>query len=138
MRGLDSNIIVYALNRDLPDHNFCKNLLETIATGEATISIPSIVFMESYHALVYAYKFNESEVKDRLTAIIDSENVNVLEISVSTILIAFEIAEEYKTGGRDSLIAASILENNIKEIYSHDRDFDKIKRIKRIDPIKLN
>ena len=136
MRGMDSNIIVYTLNQDLPEYIECKNLLKKIADGIETISIPSIVFMESYHALVGAYKFNELEVKRRLIAIIDSENINVLEISVSTILLAFEIAEEYKTGGRDSLIAASLLENNIKEIYSHDIDFDKIKRIKRIDPLK--
>ena len=67
--------------------------------------------------------------------IIDSENISISDISTSTILIAFEIAKAYKTGGRDSLIAASLLENNIKEIYSHDTDFDDITRIKRIDPI---
>ena len=136
MKGVDSNIIVYALNQDLHEHGNCKGLLKKVADGEETISVPSIVFMESYHALVYAYKFDESEVKRRIIAIIDSENINVLEIAVSTILLAFEIAEEYKTGGRDSLIAASLLEHNIQEIYSHDKDFDKIKRIKRIDPIQ--
>lgn len=136
MRGIDSNIIVYALNQDLPEYHHCKSLLMKIADGEETISAPSIVFMESYHALVNVYKFKESEVKRRIIAVIDSENINVLEISVSTILLAFEIAEECKTGGRNSLIAANLLENNLKEIYSHDKDLDKIKRIKRIDPIE--
>ncbi|TFG28582.1 MAG: PIN domain-containing protein [Promethearchaeota archaeon] len=136
MKGMDSNIIVYALNQDLPEHSECRNLLKNIAEGKETISIPSIVLMESYHALVNAYKYDGSEVKKRLISIIDSENINVLEISVSTILLAFEIADEYKTGGRDSLIAASLLEYDIKKIYSHDKDFDKIKRLKRIDPVK--
>jgi len=135
MRGIDSNIIVYALNKDLPEHLDCKNLLKKIANGEETVSIPAIVFMESYHALVKAYKFNELKVKKRLLTIIDSENISILDISTSTILLAFEIAEAYKTGGRDSLIAASLLENNIKEVYSHDTDFDDITRIKRIGPI---
>ena len=114
MRGIDSNIIVYALNKDLPEHLDCKNLLKKIANGEETVSIPAIVFMESYHALVKAYKFNELKVKKRLLNIIDSENISILDISTSTILLAFEISEAYKTGGRDSLIAASLLENNIK------------------------
>ncbi|MDX1798023.1 MAG: PIN domain-containing protein, partial [Candidatus Lokiarchaeia archaeon] len=65
----------------------------------------------------------------------DSKNISVLDISISSILLAIEIAETYKTGGRDSLIAASLLENKIQEIYSHDMDFDKILLIKRIDPI---
>ncbi|MHA1414035.1 MAG: type II toxin-antitoxin system VapC family toxin [Promethearchaeota archaeon] len=134
MRGVDSNIIVYALNKDLPEHLPCKELLINIVNGNELVSIPSIVFMESFYALVKAFNFKETEVKKRLTAIIDSVNINVLDISTSSILLAFEIAEKYGTGGRDSLIAASLLENKIQEIYSHDSDFDKIKLIKRIDP----
>ncbi len=135
MRGIDSNILVYALNKDLPGHLPCKELLINIVNGKELIGIPSIVFMECFHALVKAFKYKEVEVKKRLVAIIDSININVLDVSTSSILFAFEIAEKYRNGGRDSLIAASLLENKIQEIYSHDSDFDKIKLIKRIDPI---
>ena len=137
MRGIDSNILVYALNKDLQEHLPCKELLIDIVNGNQLVSIPSNVFMESFHALVKAFNYKESEVKKRLIAIIDSKNINILDISVSSILLAFEIAEKYKTGGRDSLIAASLLENNIQEIFSHDSDFDKIKLIKRIDPVQI-
>ncbi|MBA7545449.1 tRNA(fMet)-specific endonuclease VapC [subsurface metagenome] len=135
MRGIDSNILVYALNKDLPEHLPCKELIIDIVNGKELVSIPSIVLMECFHALVKAFKYKEVEVKRRLIAIIDSKNINVLAISTSSILLAFEIAERYRTGGRDSLIAASLLENKILEIYSHDTDFDKILLIKRIDPI---
>ena len=135
MRGIDSNILVYSLNKDLPEHLPCKELLIDIINGKEVVSIPSIVFMECFHALVKAFKYKEVEVKKRLIAIIDSKNINVLDISTSSILLAFEIAEKYSTGGRDSLIAASLLENKIQEIYSHDTDFDKILLINRIDPI---
>ena len=135
MRGIDSNILVYALNKDLPEHLPCKELLIDIVKGKELVSIPSIVFMESFHALVKAFKYKEVEVKKRLVSLIDSKNLNVLDISTSSILFAFEIAEKYGTGGRDSLIAASLLENKIQEIYSHDSDFDKILLLNRIDPI---
>ena len=135
MRGIDSNILVYALNKDLPEHFPCKELLIDIINGNELVSIPSVVFMECFHALVKSYKYKEGEVKKRLIAIIDSKNINVLTISTSSILLAFEIAEKYKTGGRDSLIAANLMENKIQEIYSHDSDFDKIRLMKRIDPI---
>ena len=134
MRGIDSNILVYALNKDLPEHLPCKELLINVVSGKELVSIPSIVFMECFHALVKAFEYKEVEVKKRLIAIIDSKNINVLDISTSSILFAFEIAEKYKTGGRDSLIAASLLENKIQEIYSHDSDFDKILLLKRIEP----
>ena len=136
MKGIDANIIVCAVNSDLPEHSCSKGLLEEVARGMEPIAIPNIVFMESYHALVYRYKFNSINVKERLIAILESENVVVLDITTTTILYAFEIASHYYTGGRDSLIAASLLENNIKEIYSHDGAFDSIKEINRIDPIK--
>jgi len=134
MRGIDSNILVYALNKDLPEHLPCKQLLIDIINGIELVSLPSVVFMESFHALVKSYKYKEVEVKKRLVALIDSKNINVLVISTSSVLLAFEIAEKFKTGGRDSLIAASLLENKIQEIYSHDSDFDKILLMKRIDP----
>ena len=134
MRAIDSNILVYALNEDLPEHVFCKDLLKSVINGKEIVSIPSIVFMESFHALVKAYKYKETDVKKRLIALIDSRNIILLDITTATILLAFEIAEKFETGGRDSLIAASLLENKIQEIYSHDSDFDKI-LLKRIDPI---
>lgn len=136
MIGVDSNIIVYSLNNDLPEHKYCVELLENVATGKEIIAIPCIVFMESYHALVYTYKFDYREVKNRLIAIIDSDNVIIFDISTLTILYAFEIAGQYNIGGRDALITACLLENNIKKLYSHDRDFDVIKEIIRIDPVK--
>ncbi len=136
MIGIDSNIIIYALNSDLPEHIYCVKLLENVATGKEIIGIPCIVFMESYYALVYAYKFEYLEVKKRLTAVIDSDNIVIFDISTLTILYAFEIAGQYKIGGRDSLIAACLLENNIKKLYSHDKDFDVIKEIIRVDPVK--
>ena len=136
MKGIDSNIIIYALNSDLPEHTYCVQLFEDIANGVETIGIPAIVFMESYHALVYSYKFKHSEVKKRLTTFIDSEFIIIYNISTSTLLYAFEIAAQYNIGGRDALITASLLENNIKKIYSHDKDFDSIKEIIRIDPVK--
>ncbi len=135
MKGIDSNIIIYALNKDLPEHESCRNLLVKIAKGLETIAIPTVVLMESYHVLVRAYKFAPSEVKKRLVSIIESENINILGEGLSSILLAFDVAEEFDTGGRDSLIVACLLENNIKELYSHDKDFDKIDLIKRIDPI---
>jgi predicted nucleic acid-binding protein len=135
MRGIDSNILVYALNEDLPEHVPCRDLLINIVNGQELVSIPSIVFMECFHALVKAFKYKEIEVKKRLIAIMDSRNINILDISTSSVLLAFEIAEKYGTGGRDSLIVASLLENKIQEIYSHDTDFDKILLIQRIDPI---
>jgi len=136
MKGVDSNILVYAINKDLPEHIFCKSLLEKVAKGEEVVAIPAIVFMESFHALVFVYKYPPTEVKLRLTALIDSKYVDVLNINVGSILIAFEIADLYGTGGRNSLIAASLLEHSINIIYSHDKDFDEIAKINRIDPIE--
>ncbi|MGV9141631.1 MAG: type II toxin-antitoxin system VapC family toxin [Promethearchaeota archaeon] len=135
MKGVDSNIIVYAINKDLPEHIYCKELLKRVANGDEIIAIPSIVFMESFHALVHVYKFPIKKVKIRLSALIDSKYVNVLDINVGSIVIAFEITESYGTGGRDSLIAASLLENSINTIYSHDKDFDNITKLERLDPI---
>jgi len=37
---------------------------------------------------------------------------------------------------RDALIAANMVDNNIKNIISADKVFDRIEEVRRIDPLK--
>jgi len=135
MQGIDSNILIYALHQDFPEHRESVQVFLDIMQKDKPIAISSIVFMEVYHTLVHKIKISAEKVKLRLKALILSPNIIVLEISSKSILYALELAVKRNLGGRDSLIAANYLENAISIILSHDKDFDKIPEIQRIDPI---
>jgi len=135
MKGIDTNIIVYSLAGDYPEHPPCRDLFIQIAKGTLSVIISGIVMMEAYHTLVYKIQYPPKEVKRRLIALMKSKNINILAISSKTILFALEVASQYKIGGRDALIAANYLESGCSEIFSHDSDFDRIPLLQRNDPI---
>ena len=120
MKGIDTNIIVYSLAGDYPEHLQCKRLFLQIARGELSVVISGIAIMEAYHTLVYKIKYSPQEVKKRLIALIKSKNINIIEITSKTVLFALEIASQYVVGGRDALIAANYLEFGCKDIFSHE------------------
>lgn len=135
MQGIDSNILVYALHQDFPEHQKCVQVFLDVMHKNKPLAISSIVFMEVYHTLVHKIKISAEKVKLRLKSLILSSNIMVLEITSKSILYALELAGSRNLGGRDSLIAANYLENAISIIISHDKDFDKIPEIQRVDPI---
>ncbi|MCF2140170.1 MAG: type II toxin-antitoxin system VapC family toxin [Candidatus Lokiarchaeota archaeon] len=136
MKGIDTNIIVYSLAGDYPEHLQCKRLFLQIAKGELSVVLSGITIMEAYHTLVYKIKYSPQEVKKRLIAIMKSKNINIIQITSKTVRFALELASQYIVGGRDALITANYLEFGCKEIFSHDYDFDKIPLLRRIDPIE--
>ena len=44
------------------------------------------------------------------------------------------LMNDYKLDFDDALIVSVMLSNNIKELISFDKDFDKVKEIKRMEP----
>jgi predicted nucleic acid-binding protein len=136
MEGIDINILIYALHKDFPEHKKSVSVFLEKIRNEQPLAVSCIIFMEVYHTLVHKVKIPANEVKNRLKALILSSNTLVLEITTKSILHALELAEIRNLGGRDALIAANYLENSISTIISHDKDFDNIPELKRIDPIR--
>jgi predicted nucleic acid-binding protein len=61
-------------------------------------------------------------------------NLKLLQVKRTTALKAQDLMEEYELKPRDALHAAIALENKITTIVSFDKDFDKLKAVKRIEP----
>ena|SRR3989338_10282543 len=74
-----------------------------------------------------------------ITAFLSLPNLTFLSVSKVTIWLAFELIKKYHIDPRDAIHLACAVQNNIKTIISEDKDFDKVKEIKRIslDKIKL-
>ena len=63
----------------------------------------------------------------------------ILSVTQKDISLAIELLESHpKVETRDAFHAATMINNNIKEIISTDSHFDLIPQIQRIDPKKLN
>ena len=64
--------------------------------------------------------------------LVHAPNVVLYEVDEKTCVEALKIAEEKKVGFSDAVLYVLMLQNNIREVYSFDKDFDKLKGIRRV------
>ena len=65
-------------------------------------------------------------------SILNKPNIIIMDVTKSAYLEAAKCAELYGVGVNDALAYITMRNLKIKEIYSFDTDFDKLKDIERI------
>jgi predicted nucleic acid-binding protein len=139
--GLDSNILCYAMDPAYPESRICRKYLTDLSTGRQIALNPTVVH-ETYHVLIYSQKWEPSEARNRLQAIIKHPMIAFLNQTRTTSSVGLKIAEDNKIGGRDSLILSTYVTNKVTELHTHDKELTNLRRIswknttlKKIDPL---
>ena len=137
MKLIDASVFVHAFlkpKRKLKPHEVeikksAKTIVKKINEGEevglTVVQLAEIAnILESYMPLEKALQIEKF--------LLYAPNIKIYEVDKKNCLKALKTAEEEKIGLSDAIAYIIMLENNIKEIYSFDNDFDKLKEIKRI------
>lgn len=139
MIGLDTNILVYALDPTFPEHVKAK---KTILSLDSWF-VNSTVIHETYHALVYKRKMMPNDAKKKLIEFLGDRRTLFVNQTKLITLFSISLAVEYDLGGRDSLIIGCYLYNKIYNMLTHDDEILRLrslkfrnKSIKFEDPIK--
>jgi len=137
--GLDTNILVYALDPTFVEHDQAKKALLSLDA----CAVNSTVVHETYHSLVFRRKISATDSRRKVAEFLRDKRVAFINLTKTTTLFALDLAVRTNLGGRDSLILGCYLHNRIPEMYSHDEDLSKLKKVSakgkilRItDPIK--
>lgn len=123
---VDTNLILRYL-LDEPQSIFLEKLLK----GKNTLIVPDIVIAEVIWTLGRFYKWPKVKMVSFIVALLKSGNI---KSDKNLILSALNIYLKYNVKYTDAYIAALMLRAKQKSIYSFDRDFDKVKSIKRLEP----
>lgn len=67
-----------------------------------------------------------------ILSILSKPNITIIDVTKSIYLEAARLAETYHIGVNDALAYIAMRNMKIKEIYSFDTDFDKLRDIERI------
>ncbi len=127
-RFIDTNILLETYIREGMKALKCQKLLES----DKKLSTSWLIIGEFEWVLRSVYELSRTQVIKLLTSVI---NINGLEIPNKKVLLrALKFFKETNTDWTDCLNAAVMKLEKIKEIYSYDRDFDKIPGIKRLEP----
>jgi predicted nucleic acid-binding protein len=130
MRFVDANVFIYVLVKSpQKDYETSKRILKRIENGEETATSLAII-QEVVDWLEYNNR--KKEARTFLTAINSYLTMNKLTITWSGLLTALDNTAEPKIDFVDALTLQTMQNNKINEIYSNDKDFDRVKWVKRI------
>ena len=130
MRFVDSNVFIYVLVKSpKDDYMIAKRILQRIEDGEETITNTAVI-QEIIDWLEYNNR--RREVEKLLTAINSYITMKKAEISWSDMIAAIDEMNKYDLDFVDALTLQTMKRNNIKEIYTNDRDFDRVTWIRRV------
>ncbi|OLE91973.1 MAG: hypothetical protein AUF79_01185 [Crenarchaeota archaeon 13_1_20CM_2_51_8] len=128
IRGLDTNILCYALDPAFPENQRCKEILLELS-AELKIALNPMVLHEAYHVLVFDQEWDPNDARHRLVSLLNHPYVEFYNQSKRISIMALDLAVRHKLGGRDSLILANLMANNVPVFYTHDKDLVELKQI---------
>jgi len=130
---IDTTIPMYAGGKESRFKKKCIKILEDIALNKIIGFVSTEVFQEIIYRFTYIKDLKKGyRIYDNLMNV----GVEILSVTSENLLTIRNLSQKYKTiPPRDIFHAAVMLDNNIKKIISADKDFDKIKEIKKIDPL---
>lgn len=130
---LDTNILLRYLTRD--DEKKAQqalNLLLKVERGEEKVAVSPLVVFETIFTLQTFYKVPRHLIKEQMLALLSLRNLHLPE--KNTYFRALELYIQHNISFADAFNAAYMLAEEISQIYSWDRDFDKLDGVIRVEP----
>ncbi len=137
MRFIDASVFLYAFlkpKRPLPRQivelkENAKKIVSRIDGGERVVT--TVVHISEIANIVEA-KASQLLAATVVEALLSKENIIVYPVAPGDYIAAVEIARTYRIGVNDAVAILYMKAEDIDEIYSFDKDFDKVPGITRI------
>ena len=132
----DTNVIVYAFDNDEPDkRKKAMPIIEDVFEDRLVGFISNQIMAELYHVLTRKQRVSKQTAASIISDIISCPSWVKIDYKADTVSKAIFISSSFSMSFWDSLIAATMLENNITKIYTENtKDFRKIPGIQPTNP----
>ncbi|ACX52187.1 PilT protein domain protein [Ammonifex degensii KC4] len=132
-RVLDANIILRFLTSDAPEQaDRCAKLLKRVEAGTEEVWLPELVLADIVWTLEKFYRQPKERIRELLTLILNLRGLRHANKKVAK--EALRLYVEKNVDWTDAFVAAQMFSHKQCEIYSYDRDFDRIEGIIRLEP----
>jgi len=126
---LDSTVLVYAALDTGPTGRWCQSVLDSVQAGRDAAT--SVLTLDEVQ-----YKVRKQRGEEDSIAVAELyltfPHLTLISADVPLVRAAVGMTRRHHLFPRDALHAASALSRGIREIYSEDRDFDRLKELKRV------
>jgi toxin-antitoxin system PIN domain toxin len=139
----DTNVLVYAANRDAPESARCRALVEGWRSGPTPWCVTWGVLYEFLrvvtHRRVFARPWPIGDAWRFVEALLASPSLQILtQTTRHPAVVAQTIAEVPLLGGNllhDAHTAILMREHGIRRIYTRDTDFHRFRFVEVVDPL---
>ncbi|MEM2901398.1 MAG: type II toxin-antitoxin system VapC family toxin [Candidatus Bathyarchaeia archaeon] len=138
MRFLDSNVFIYAyykpkrqLNQKemrMKDH--AKKIITDLSHGKEDVATTIVHLSEVANILKHG--MSPEQLTHLILGLFMLDNVRIYGVTMEAYFAAVELGGDLKLDPNDALAVDIMRQNDIREIYSFDEDFDKIEEITRL------
>ena len=130
---LDANVFLYALLYDpsaIPDAEQSRKILTQVSEG----NLPAATSVLSWDEIVYVVRklSGQKAAMEAGERFLVFPHLRILDIDHSTLRKARELATQYGMKPRDAIHAACAIRSGIREFLTDDRDFDRVRELRRI------
>jgi predicted nucleic-acid-binding protein len=130
---LDSNIFIkYFQGKEEHYSEKLEVFFNNIVGGKIISFINSMVIAEIIWVLDRVYSWNKDEICDNIDFILNTPNIKIKERNI--LAEAIKIFRKNNIDFIDSYNYAYIKNLKSNQIYSYDKDFEKLSDIQRLDP----
>lgn len=140
---VDVNLLLYAVNQDLPQHARSRTWLETVLSGSESVGLPWVVIRAFLRITTNARIFERPLSVERAAAYVEEWLAQPVATTVtpgkSHWMILRNLLFDSGTGGNlttDAHIAALAIEYG-HTVYSTDNDFKRFQGLRHINPLAV-
>ena len=134
-RFIDTNIFLRYLTRDDPKKaQACYDLFQKAKRGEIALITSECVIAELVYVLSSErlYGLPRSEIRTLLYPLLSLPGLKLPHRA--TYLRALDLYAAYPIDFEDAILVAQMERQGVDEIYSYDRDFDRVPELIRLEP----
>jgi predicted nucleic acid-binding protein len=130
---IDSNILLCHLHGNHPEHSpRATALLARVERGELEAQLSDMVIFETVFTLERSYKVPKAQIRDAILALLALPGL--LLPGKRRYVRIFELYVEHNLPFGDAYIAAEMERHGATEIYSFDKEFNRLPGITRLEP----
>ena len=133
----DTNILVYY--HDIADkerHNIARNLIDACINQKMQLAVSTQNLSEFFYVTTRKSILTKKDAKDIVSDIINFTNWIKINFTHKTVLEAAEISEQYSMSYWDSLLAATMKQNSVLNIYTENAKDFKVPWLNVVDPFE--
>ena len=130
---LDTNILLRHLSQDHPDHSpRATALLKQVEDGKLRLRLSDLVIAETVFTLERSYKVPKAHIAAALLSLLTLSGIELRGKRKYTRV--FDLYVRLNISYADAYLAVAMSQARSSQIYSFDRDFDRVPTVSRIEP----